>query len=87
MGIDHILGTRLVEHSGYLTGRIQGQNCYGPEKVKRLQGLLGNLEHFCIYAYGDSRGDQELLATATFPYYRKFYNSSAGSNPLGRSRM
>ena len=85
MGINHVLGSRLAEHSGRLTGKLAGQNCYGPEKVKRLQRLLGNLEGFCLYAYGDSLGDRELLEAATFPHYREFHNPAAGPRPLARS--
>lgn len=85
MGIDHALGTRLIHLSDRLTGYIDGQNCYGPEKVTRLQTLLGDLEQYCIYAYGDSRGDLELLAAATFPYYRTFHDMGADLNLLERS--
>lgn len=86
MGIDHVLGSRLAEHAGRLTGQLAGQNCYGPEKVKRLQRLLGNLEGVCLYAYGDSEGDRELLEAATFPHYRKFHDRKAEAHPLARSQ-
>lgn len=72
LGFDQVIGTKLESHAGFLTGRIQGKNCYGKEKVKRLQALIGDLSDFCIYAYGDSRGDLELLEVATFAFYRKF---------------
>ena len=71
MGIDQIIGTRLISRSDQLTGRILGKNCYGPEKVTRLQALLDQLDPV-LYAYGDSRGDRELLAIARHAYYRKF---------------
>jgi hypothetical protein len=51
----------------YLTGRLLGKNCYGPEKVQRLKTLLGSLEDYVIYTYGDSKGDRELLAIAQYP--------------------
>jgi phosphatidylglycerophosphatase C len=70
IGLDQVIGTRLAVQNGLLTGRIIGQNCYGAEKVKRLQAVLGDLSQYCIYAYGDSRGDRELLEIATCPYYR-----------------
>ena len=72
MGIDQVIGTRLKTHSGQLTGRLLGKNCFGQEKVERLKTVLGDLGQYCIYAYGDSRGDKELLAIATFPYFRTF---------------
>ena len=70
MGFDQVMGTRLAVRNGRLTGIIIGQNCYGAEKVKRLQAVLGELSQYCIYAYGDSRGDRELLEIANYPYYR-----------------
>lgn len=72
IGIDQVIATKLESQSGILTGRIQGKNCYGPEKVERLTEVLGDLNQYSIYAYGDSRGDREMLDAATFPYYRKF---------------
>ncbi len=72
MGFDRTIGTQLESCDGILTGRFQGRNCHGPEKVDRLQTVLGDLSQYCIYAYGDSKGDRELLAAATYPYYRTF---------------
>jgi HAD superfamily hydrolase (TIGR01490 family) len=73
MAFDKVLGTRLLLHSsGTFSGYIEGKNCYGSEKVKRLQEFLGDFDHYVIYAYGDSKGDQELLTLATYSYYRTF---------------
>lgn len=71
MDIDQVIGTQLESRHERLTGRILGKNCYGPEKVTRLQSLTGQ-SHPVLYAYGDSRGDRELLAAAKYSYYRKF---------------
>ena len=72
IGFDYVIGTQLEAKSGVLTGRILGKNCYGQEKVNRLREVLGDLNQYCIYAYGDSRGDRELLTIANYPYYRTF---------------
>ncbi len=72
MSFDRATGTRLEVIDKRLKGSIMGKNCYGQEKVERLREMLGDLNQYCIYAYGDSRGDKELLAAATFPYYRDF---------------
>jgi phosphatidylglycerophosphatase C len=71
MGIQDVLGTELEVQQERFTGRIKGKNCYGPEKLARLQSLA-NVEHCCLHAYGDSRGDRELLSVAQYPYYRTF---------------
>ncbi len=72
MGFNQVIGTQLETDSGIVTGRILGKNCYGSEKVERLKAILGDLNQYCIYAYGDSRGDQDLLDIANYPHYRTF---------------
>lgn len=73
MGFHEVITSRLeVSPSGAVTGLLDGKNCWGPEKTRRLQKALGNLENYSVYAYGDSRGDRELLEIADHPYYRKF---------------
>ena len=69
-GFDDVLATRLQVLDGRLTGRLDGANCRGAEKVRRIRGLLGDLDGFVVHAYGDSAGDREMLALADFPYYR-----------------
>lgn len=81
MGIDAVAGTELVVEADRVTGKIQGNNCYGPEKVARLRDLLGDPRQFYLYAYGDSRGDRELLAIADAPHYRNFGAVETGSIP------
>lgn len=75
VGVGDVLATRLEVAGGRLTGRLQGRNCYGAEKVARLRELLGDLDGFELYAYGDSRGDRELLAAAQHPAYRPFHGA------------
>jgi len=72
-GFDDILGSRLeMLDSGRTTGNLLGENCFGPEKLRRLDALLGSRDSYTLYAYGDSRGDKELLSAADFPFYKKF---------------
>jgi HAD superfamily hydrolase (TIGR01490 family) len=72
VAVADVLGTRLEVKAGRLTGRIEGRNCYGAEKVARLEVLVADLHSSNIYAYGDSRGDRELLALARHAAYRPF---------------
>lgn len=71
-GFDDVLATHLETCAdGTTTGRLAGENCYGIEKVRRLEALLGARDGYTLYAYGDSRGDRELLACADYGYYRE----------------
>ena len=40
LGFDEILCTRSLWKDGHLLGDIDGQNCYGPEKLERVQTSL-----------------------------------------------
>jgi phosphatidylglycerophosphatase C len=71
-GLEAVLSTRLEIVEGRLTGRLAGPNCWGPEKLVRLVEHLGSLEDVELYAYGDTRGDAELLAAARYPGFRAF---------------
>lgn len=71
-----VLGTQLEVKDGRLTGRFTTPNCYGPEKVKRLKEAYPDLEcnrdKYYIIAYGDSRGDKEILEFADERHYKPF---------------
>ena len=70
LGADEIVCTRLERGAdGLLTGRLEGANCRGPEKARRVRSLLeerglGDAE---LWAYGDSPDDDALLASAEHP--------------------
>jgi phosphatidylglycerophosphatase C len=67
LGFDAVLATTLeIDPDGRLTGRLGGLNCRGREKAARLRAWLGSAPAE-IWAYGDSRGDRELLAMADHP--------------------
>jgi phosphatidylglycerophosphatase C len=70
LDVDHILCTTLeVGADARCTGRLVGGNCRGPEKATRLRAHLGDQEdgEIVLWAYGDSRGDLEMLAMADHP--------------------
>ncbi|MBV5307923.1 HAD-IB family hydrolase [Chromatium okenii] len=72
LGFNQLLCTRVAAIDDRCIGGIIGMNCRGAEKVRQLQFLCGDLTNSVLYAYGDSAGDQELLAAADFPHYRPF---------------
>lgn len=72
VGFDNIIASRVAfSPQGYLTGCLQGLNCRGAEKVRRLIEEEGPTKNYILYAYGDSQGDRELLQCANFSFYRR----------------
>jgi HAD superfamily hydrolase (TIGR01490 family) len=65
-GIDTVLATRIaVDEQGYLTGTFSSENCYGPEKVRRILEKFPARREYTLIAYGDHpRGDSEMLRLA-----------------------
>ena len=72
LGADALIGTRLGwTPEGRVDGTLDGLNCRGPEKVRRLRDRFGagiEVED----AYGDTSGDREMLAFARRGHMRRF---------------
>ncbi len=66
-----LVATRLHAADGVLTGKLDGDNCWGPEKLRRLEDHVA-APFELIAAYGDSRGDRELLDAARTAFFRRF---------------
>lgn len=61
-GIKGIAATKVkVDNNGRLTGRFDGENCLGKEKVSRLETMLPDYQKHETWAYGDSKSDRPLL--------------------------
>ena len=67
-----VLGTQIEVIDGKLTGRFMTKNCYGQEKVNRILSLYPNRQDYHLTAYGDSRGDKEMLAFADESHFKPF---------------
>jgi HAD superfamily hydrolase (TIGR01490 family) len=65
-----VIGTLLEVADGRLTGRLATPNCRGAEKVARVRAQVDLDGYSRIFAYGDSRGDREMLAAADEAVYR-----------------
>lgn len=68
-----LIGTQLEVKSGILTGKITGHNCRSTQKVARLRSIYGDLRQYHLRAWGDTRGDYELLSEAQDPHWRYFH--------------
>ena len=77
LGFDDVLCSRLetrvdAAEIERFSGELEGADCTGAEKPRRLAALLGGLEAVELHAYGDSHGDRDLLAAADHAHYRPF---------------
>ncbi|NMU89196.1 HAD family hydrolase [Achromobacter ruhlandii] len=71
LGFDALICTQLqVEAEGTLSGRFDTPNCWGKEKVRRLEEQLGPLDLIDLYAYGDSSGDFDMLDAARHAWFK-----------------
>jgi HAD superfamily hydrolase (TIGR01490 family) len=66
------LCSRAAFEDDVFTGRLDGANCNHEEKVRRVRAEYDLSVYARIYAYGDSKGDQAMLALAHEPTFRPF---------------
>lgn len=66
------IASKMEQNDGEFTGKILGKNCWGPEKVVRIKMAVNLQDYKTIYAYGDTRGDKEMLSIAHEKYWRPF---------------
>ncbi len=75
LGFDALICTEMAWVDGQLTGIMKTPNCYGEQKVLRLNAWMK--ERFgaaandkVSYAYGDTSGDKPMLRLAAHAFYR-----------------
>jgi HAD superfamily hydrolase (TIGR01490 family) len=71
-GFVKVIATEMETDGEVITGRFKGGNCSGPEKVRRFLELFPERERYTLFAYGDSRGDRELLLLADHRFFRQY---------------
>lgn len=67
-----LIASRLEVADEKLTGRLIGINCRGKEKVRRILEKYSVSDYAEVYAYGDSKGDEEMLKLAKYAFYKPF---------------
>lgn len=68
--------TDLASDLANASPQLTSANCKGAEKVRRLEAWLGEpIQEHVLHAYGDSRGDRELLNAACEPHWRSFLST------------
>lgn len=71
VGIE-LIATKLVVSNDRITGKINGRNCYGMEKVDRIKNQFNLSEFDFRLVYGDSRGDLPMLKLGTVTFFKPF---------------
>jgi phosphatidylglycerophosphatase C len=69
--IKYLAGTKIEGKNGLITGNFSSNNCFGKEKVLRLLEIFPEREKYYLISYGDSSGDNELLASSNEGYLIK----------------
>lgn len=67
-----LIATKMTVANNRLTGRINGRNCYGEEKVRRIREIFDVSSFSSVYCYGDTPGDKPMLALGNFRFYKPF---------------
>lgn len=67
-----LICTKLEVVDGKITGNVNGKNCNGREKERRIKAEYDLATFEKIYAYGNSGGDKHMLALAHEQFYCKF---------------
>ena len=67
-----LLATKLVTKNEKITGRIDGKNCHGHEKVSRIKEKFNLADYSDIYCYGDTAGDKPMLDLGSIRFYKPF---------------
>lgn len=68
LGIDEVIATKAEVENNKLTGRLDGENCYGTEKIVRIKKVVNLDDYSKIITYTDHHSDLPLLNIATAAY-------------------
>lgn len=69
---NHVMATELAINKDRITGELQGYNVWGQNKVRRILDQFAPHSVKIVEAYGDTRGDREMLHAAQASFFRPF---------------
>lgn len=62
LGADGLICTKAEWKGQFLTGKIDGRNCYGEEKTRRIKILFTPEDLKCSFGYADDPSDTAMMA-------------------------
>ncbi len=68
----HVMSTELEIINDRITGGVDGYNVWGANKVRRINDQFAPKSVKIKEAYGDTRGDQEMLHAAEASFFKPF---------------
>lgn len=68
-----VIATQMEVVDGKLSGRLKTPNNFGPEKVRRIHERVNLRDFEHTWAYGDTRGDKEMLAMVDVGVFKPFH--------------
>ena len=69
---NHVMATELATDNERITGELQGYNVWGKNKVRRIFDQFAPQSVKILEAYGDTRGDREMLHAAKASFFQPF---------------
>ena len=70
--IANVMATELAINNGRIAGELKGYNVWGENKVRRIFDQFTPHSVKIIEAYGDTRGDREMLHAAEASFFKPF---------------
>ena len=68
----HVMATELAINNERITGELEGYNVWGKNKVRRIFDQFAPHSVRIMEAYGDTRGDREMLHAAKASFFQPF---------------
>jgi len=69
---ENVMATELEFVNDRATGKLEGYNVWGPNKVRRINDQFAPSSVRIAEAYGDTRGDKEMLHAAEASFHKPF---------------
>ncbi len=70
--LNNVMATELAVDDGRITGELQGYNVWGENKLRRIMDQFSPHSVKILEAYGDTRGDREILHAAEASFFKPF---------------